>query len=468
MGFVCWMKIKRFLIVAIFLFTSLSCSLLTKAGEQFSPTDTNVPTRTSNPLVPTPDVYIPPQCEGQPVATLAPDFTSAQPTPSLEPNPPLTTEEQLRVLDELVAQINEVYLYPDYNGVDWDAVVADYRARVEQGLDTETFYTEMDNLVFELGDEHSQFESPARVAESERELSGQNDYVGIGALILPQIEKGQVTILAIFPDSSAEHGGLKPHDVVLAADGIPIVEGDEAHTERVRGPECSAVVLTVQSPGDAPREVMFIRNRITASLPIDARLVTTSDGSRVGYIFLPTFFDETIPGKVRQALEEFGPLDGLILDNRMNGGGSSAVVEPILSHFAEGSLGQFVSRNEIRPLEITADPVHNSLTVPLVILVSEETVSFGEIFSGLLQDTGRAKLAGQATLGNVETLSGHSFSDGSRAWIAEERFDPPVSHADWERDGIQPDLEAHADWDTFTFESDPGIAAALILLGHGQ
>jgi C-terminal peptidase prc len=462
------MKIKRLLIAAIFLIVSLSCSLLTKAGEQFSPTDTPVPIQTSSPVPLTPGIYIPPQCEGRPVATLAPEFTSAQPTPSLEPNAPLTKEEQLDVLDELVAQISEVYLYPDFNGVDWDAVVADYRVRVEQGLDTETFYTDMENLVFELGDEHSSFESPAQVEQSELELAGRNDYVGVGALILPQVEKGQVTILAIFPDSSAEHGGLKPHDVVLAADGIPIVEGDEAHIERVRGPECSAVVLTVQSPGEAPREVMFIRNRITSSMPIDARLVLTGDGSRVGYIFLPTFFDQTIPGQVRQALEDFGPLDGLIIDNRMNGGGSSDVVEPILSHFAEGSLGQFVSRNEIRPLEITADPVHNSLTVPLVILVSEETVSFGEIFSGLLQDTGRAKLAGQTTLGNVETLSGYSFSDGSRVWVAEERFDPPVSHADWERDGIQPDLQAHADWDTFTFENDPGIAAALTLLGRGQ
>ena len=161
------MKIKRLLIVAIFLFISLSCSLLTRAGEQFSPTDTIVPTRTSSPVPLTPEIYIPPQCEGQPVATLAPEVTSAQPTPSLEPNPPLTKEEQLDVLDELVAQINEVYLYPDFNGVDWDAVVADYRARVGQGLDTETFYTEMENLVMELGDEHSQFESPAQVAQSE-------------------------------------------------------------------------------------------------------------------------------------------------------------------------------------------------------------------------------------------------------------------------------------------------------------
>jgi carboxyl-terminal processing protease len=462
------MKIKRFGIIALFLIVTLSCSVFTKAGERFSPTDTSIPTLTSSPVTLTPVVYIPPQCEGQPVATLAPDVTSALPTPTLEPNPPITKQEQLKVFDELVSRVNQVYLYPDFNGVDWEAIVADYRSRVENGLDTEAFYTEMVNLITELGDEHSQFQSPAVVAQSDAELSGKNDFVGVGALILPQIEKGQVTILAVFPGSSAEQGGLKQHDSILAADGVPIVEGDEAHVERVRGPECSAVVLTVQSPGEAPREVTFIRNRITAPLPIDARLVPTSDGTRIGYIFLPTFFDETIPGQVRQALEDFGPLDGLILDNRMNGGGSSDVVEPILSYFAEGTLGHFVSRSEERPLEITADPINNSQTVPLVILVGEDTVSFGEIFSGLLQDIGRAKLAGQTTLGNVETLSGYSFSDGSRTWLARERFDPPVSHADWERDGIQPDLEAHADWDTFTFENDPGIAAALILLGHGQ
>jgi C-terminal peptidase prc len=461
-------KTKRFLIFAILLVTSLSCSLLTRGAAPATPTDTVAPAQTSSPVPPASGVYIPPQCQGQLVATLPPEFTSAQPTPTVESNPPLTTNEQLEVFEELASRISEVYLYPDFNGQDWNAITADYRARVENGMDTEAFYAAMTDFVDMLGDEHSYFESPAQVAESERELSGANDYVGIGVYVLPQIDKGQVSILSVFPDSSAEHGGLKPHDIVLMVDGASIVMDGVARTELVRGPECSAVVLTVQSPGESPRDVTFVRSRITTSLPIDARLVPTGDGSRIGYIFIPTFFDQTAPGNIRQALEDFGPLDGLILDNRMNGGGASTVMEPILSHFADGSLGQFVSRIEERPLEITADPVHNSLTVPLVILISEETVSFGEIFSGLLQDMGRAKLAGQGSLGNVETLHGYDFSDGSRVWLAEERFDPPISHANWERDGVQPDVQAHADWDTFTFENDPGIAAALELLEHGR
>ena len=142
------------------------------------------------------------------------------------------------------------------------------------------------------------------------------------------------------------------------------------------------------------------------------------------------------------------------------------VVKPILSYFTAGTLGNFVIRTEQRPLTVTANPVQNSQTVPLVILVGQDTVSFGEIFSGALHDTGRALLAGQTTLGNVETLHNYNFDDGSRVWIAEERFDPLVSHANWEIEGIVPDLEAFADWDTFTFANDPGVAAALQLLGH--
>jgi carboxyl-terminal processing protease len=268
------------------------------------------------------------------------------------------------------------------------------------------------------------------------------------------------------PDSSAEHGGLKQHDSILAIDGMPISENGIDYSLRVRGPECSAVMLRIQSPGEQPRDQMFIRYHITGGISILARLVTTTDGSRIGYIFIPSFFDDTIPKQIKKALQDFGDLDGLILDNRMNGGGSSSVVYPIFGYFTSGTIGHFVSRTSTDPLKITADPVGESQEVPLVVLVGTDTVSFGEIFSGALQDLGRAKVVGQTTLGNVETLNGYNFEDGSQAWIATDRFDPLNSHTDWEKTGIVPDVEAYADWDTFTFETDPSVAAALKLLGH--
>jgi carboxyl-terminal processing protease len=280
------------------------------------------------------------------------------------------------------------------------------------------------------------------------------------------LEKNRGTILSVFPDSPAEHGGLLPHDSILAVDNLPVVENGIAYPQRLRGPECSTVVLTIQSPGEEQRKLTLVRFKITSPLPIGTKLVPTNDGSRIGYIFLPTFFDETIPDQVKKALEDFDTLDGLILDNRMNGGGSGKVMEQILSYFTSGMLGQFVSRTDTRPLNITANPVNTSQTVPMVVLVGEDTISYGEIFSGVLQDAGRAKIVGQTTLGNVESLHSYSFDDGSQAWIAQERFDPAKSHANWEQDGIQPDVEAYADWDTFRFDNDPSVAAAVALLGY--
>lgn len=464
---------RRYFPVLLLVLLSFSCNTLTRAFSNFqlTKTPTIAPTakRTAQPSV-TPlqqaDLYIPPACVGKPVATVPAATMMAPPTLALSTNPKLSKAEQLKVFEQLTKNITDVYLYPDFNGLNWSKTVEKYRTKINAGLDTEAFYISMEELMVELNDDHSSFLSPVEVAATNAELNGKIDYVGIGVLIQPIPQKKRVTLLSVLPGSSAEHGGLKEHDSILAIDGIPIGQNALNDSLRIRGPECSVVVLQVQSPGGKLREQAFVRFHITATLPIVSRLVHTTDGSRIGYIFLPSFFDETIPGQVKKALEDFGPLDGLILDNRMNGGGSSSVVYPILSYFTSGTVGHFVSRKHTSPLDVTADPVANSQDVPLVVLVGTHSASFGEIFSGALQDLGRAKIVGQTTLGNVETLQGFNFDDGSEAWIAAERFDPLHSHADWEKTGIIPDVTAYADWDTFTFEDDPSVAAAVKLLGH--
>lgn len=462
------MTIKRIpflLLVASMLACNFVTRMVVPATSTPAPTATFVPSATATPDLLTP-AYIPPNCQGSAIATVPAATALAIPTPIVQANPEISTEEQLTVLEDMLEVIDEVYVYPDFNGKDWKGIADQYRAQVEAGLSTEEFYTAMQTMIFELGDEHSYYESPVEVAQSEADLAGNTDYVGVGVYILPQVEKNQAAIISVYPGSPAELSGLKPHDAILKVDGLPVVEDGQSYIFLARGPECSATVLTVKSPGEEPRDVMLVRQRIQGSQQIDARLVPTTDGSRIGYIFLPTFFDQTIPPQVDEALRNFGPLDGLILDNRLNGGGSSIVVEPILSYFASGTLGHFVSRNDSRPLTIEPNPIGNSQEVPLIVLVSEGTASFGEIFAGVLRDSGRAQVVGQTSLGNVEVLFGYEFDDGSQLWIAEETFDPAFSDDNWEQSGIVPNLEAHADWDEFVFETDPAIAASLSLLGH--
>jgi carboxyl-terminal processing protease len=268
-------------------------------------------------------------------------------------------------------------------------------------------------------------------------------------------------VLAVFPGSPAFFGGLLSHDSILALDGIPVTTEGVAHPERLRGPACSEVVVSVQSPGQNTREIRLVRTSVGGPIPIESQLVATEDGKRIGYIFLPTFYDKQIPAQVEQALREFGELDGLILDNRMNGGGSSLVLEPVLALFASGEVGSYIDRDGQRPLEISPHAINNSQTVALAVLIGPETVSYGEIFAGILRDIGRAVLVGEPTAGNVETLHGYTFEDGSRIWIAQERFDPAVSHANWEAEGLIPDVQVQAAWEDFSFEQDPTVAAAL-------
>jgi carboxyl-terminal processing protease len=408
--------------------------------------------------------YVPPACQGKPLTVVPREVALAQSPTEVKKNPTLGKDEQLKLFDAVVKIINDVYVYPDFNGANWPGVVVESRARVASGLDTETFYAEMEKLVLKLGDEHSHFDSPVKVTAEKAALSGVNNYVGIGALFKPMPEKKLVSILAIIPDSSAEHSGLQQHDALLAVDGLAVVVDGKVYQQRTRGPECSVAVLKVQSPGTLPRDVTLVRSQVVAPVPIYARLVKTTDNSRIGYIFLPSFFDLTFPEQVKKALGNLTPLDGLIIDNRMNTGGSSKVLLPILGYFTSGTVGHLVSRTARRPLEIGPDPVGNSQRVPLVILVSHDTVSYGEIFSGVLKDIGRARIVGQTTAGRTETLHGYNFPDGSQAWIAQERFDPINSHLDWKRQGIKPDVEVYADWDTFTFENDPAVAKAVTLL----
>lgn len=462
------MRTKRFFLGPLVL-TLLSCNFVTQMivpptatpvpTFTLTATVTASPTPTATPLVP---AYIPPQCNADsPLATIPPDI-ALQPTPQFETKQ-ISKRTQLRIVDEIEQIVEQVYVYPDYNGRDWEGIVARYRATVNNGLETEAFYFEMQNMISELGDEHSSFISPVEVQQSDAELRGEIKFVGVGVYSDVDFENGKIVVISTFPGSPAEYAGLQPHDSILFVDGQPITFETGIRT---LGPECTAVRLTVQSPGESPRDLMLIRASIEGNVPVDARLVPTMDGSKIGYIFIPSFFDETLPPQIENALQEFGPLDGLILDVRLNGGGSSTVAYPILEFFTDGKLGEFVSRTDSRPLTIKANPVHNSQTVPLVVMVSEDTVSFGEIFAGVLRDAREAKITGTTSFGNVEVLHGYDFDDGSVMWIASETFDSTFSDDDWERDGIVPDLEAYAPWDSFYFETDPSIAAALELLGH--
>jgi carboxyl-terminal processing protease len=394
--------------------------------------------------------------------TLTPALTSL-----LTPSPtPLSQALQLRIFDELWNAVKDEYLYPDFNGLDWEAIYIEYQQRIQDGLSNAEFYEAMDEMIMRLGDDHSVFLSPSQVAEEDAEYQGEYDYVGVGVMLSAIPDRQRAVILVTFPGSPAEKAGLKPRDCILAVNNEPILDEYGFLKDIVRGPEGTQVNLTVESPGQTPREMTLTRQRITSDLPVPYTTLTSTQGQRIGYIFLFTFTDIGMPDQVGNALEALsagGALDGLIIDNTQNSGGADTVLKPILAYFTQGTLGYFISRDEKRPLEIKKSmDIAGSTGVPLVVLIGLDTISYGEVFAGVLQDTGRAHLIGETTGGNVETLWSYDFEDGSRAWLAHESF-LPVIHPDqnWEQTGIIPDQTIIANWDEYATEDDPRVKAAL-------
>jgi carboxyl-terminal processing protease len=387
------------------------------------------------------------------------------PPPTLTPTPDAeTTARHLRVFTDLWTIVHDDYLYEDYNGADWDAIGDEYRARIEAGLSDEAFWLLMDEMLRELNDDHSSFLSPDEVAEQERLYAGELDYVGVGLSASGRPEHEYAVILQVLPDSPAADAGLRAHDRVLSIAGEPACCDADGYDSLylLRGPEGSMVELRVQTPGESPRTVTLTRAHIQGSLPIETRRL---EGD-IGYILIPNLWDETLFEQVHRALmhmEAEGELNGLILDMRINPGGTGSVLRELLSFFVTGDVGHFVSRERTSPLNVRGINVGGSQNVPLVVLVGSDTVSFAEVFSGILREAGRARIVGRTTDGNVETLRGYDFEDGSQAWVAQETFRPP-SGTDWEETGIVPDVEIPLDWDEFTTEDDAQLEAALKLL----
>ena len=370
-----------------------------------------------------------------------------------------------RIFHRVWSTVDRYYVYADFNGVDWDAVKDEFEPLVEAAPDNETFWLLMQTMIDRLNDRHSVYLDPQEVIEEDRSASGDLDYVGIGILVSVPGDADYAVILFPLPGSPAEEAGIRQHDRINRINGEPACCNSDGsdNLELIRGPVGTIVKLVVQQPGELEREVAVMRTHIQSQLPVISRRIKHGE-SAIGYVLIPTLWDETIAERSRaalQALMDIGSLDGLILDLRVNGGGAYTELYDLLSLFTSGEVGQFHrGRRAVDPLVVEADPIDNSQTIPLVILVGRDTESFAEIFSGTLRDVGRTKLVGQPTAGNVEIIYPYDLEDGSRLWLAEDTFESRSGER-WEGEGVQPDIVVPGNWEDFTESHDPQLDAAL-------
>jgi carboxyl-terminal processing protease len=212
--------------------------------------------------------------------------------------------------------------------------------------------------------------------------------------------------------------------------------------------------------------VTLVREAVSYTYHATSRRLPNTN---IAYLHIPTFGAPIIARETRDALTALaaqGPLDGLIIDLRLNGGGASDVLNDIQKLFLDGgSAGWEVTRTGRRPITVPAGQTLPALRgKPIVLLVSGLCESACEYFTVALHDRGRATVLGTHTAGNTESLDAHDFADGSRLLLAEMLLQRPDGGS-IEDTGFPPDVVLDVPWYRATsLEADPQVQAALRLL----
>jgi C-terminal processing protease CtpA/Prc len=247
---------------------------------------------------------------------------------------------------------------------------------------------------------------------------------------------------------------------VLLEEGLAVVE-------RIRGPAGSSVSLDVQSPGKPKRVVDVERAKLTSTGRLEAYNIVGTD---YGYLLFPPMGYDGLDQDVivgLQSLTSNRELDGLILDLRVANSSGGWPLEVLFTMFHDGSIGELYNRIDAQPLQVQGQDVFSSQSVPLVILVGENTTGFPEVFAAGLQMDERAIIVGAPTNGAVETSSTFFLPDGSRMFVQSTSF-RLLNGEEIGNNGITPDFVVEAAWDDIQPNDDPVLERALLVLGTAK
>lgn len=225
-------------------------------------------------------------------------------------------------------------------------------------------------------------------------------YSGLGARVVEKTD-GTFFIAEVFEQSPASKAGLHVGDEILAIGNEPL-KGKKAIdiSNKLKGIAGTEVRLKIrESKNGEVMDVDVKRGQIIQ--PNVAFSAYLEDG--IGYIKLDKFLSGAA-NEVQNALLRFkerATLRGLVLDLRDNGGGilqeSVKIVNLFVNKGEEVVLQRGSHANQVFSYVTNNSPLLPSL--PIVVLINNNSASASEIVAGALQDMDRAVVLGEQSFG---------------------------------------------------------------------
>jgi len=319
--------------------------------------------------------------------------------------------------------INDHYVDRNFDGLDWTALGAQYRARLTPDLKRDDYIGLVNDMLFQFGRSHMMLLQVDGASHFLPEVFA----TGTAGLAVRVIGE-EILVRAVRTGSSAHRRGISVGDVILRIDGID--------AERVIADAAASPVPPFnqrQKQSTATREVyrhlygaggsdslVDVRTRsgavVTHTLrrhhrdilqdenvhPSGYRLEFSHRVLADGILYVRfNYFAPPADTEFSAIVERHATPAGLIIDLRDNPGGFLTTLERIAGHLLREPV-EFYSmrtREGVDRKRLSGNP--NAYDGPVVILVDETSLSSSEQFAGSLQALGRATVVGTRTPGHL-------------------------------------------------------------------
>jgi carboxyl-terminal processing protease len=456
-------------------------------------------------------------CAAPPPPPPAPVPAAAAPAPAVQPPPftgaaaPASREATAGARDDMRRAIfkaawetvRDKHYDKTLGGVDWNAARARYEPLALSAPSEAAFYRTLNQMIGELGQSHMMITGPGADDEDDAEElappgDGAPDAAPApgpaptpGALGDPgltvRVIDGRPTVTRVRAGSPAERAGLAPGFIVTHIAGRPVrAVSDSARPlrpveerfairraaqRRLLGPAGTRVTVRYLDNEDRPGQAVLVREEPHVApvhlghLPPLYPEVRIHQVGDVGVIAFNVFLLQPVLEEIKHALDGFRArhVRALVLDLRGNPGGQGAMAIPIAARLVNAplTLGTIHFRDFSQTLVASPQMGVEPFLGPVAILTDEGTASASEILAAGLQESKRAIVVGDSTLGAALPSVVQALPGGAVMQYVVADFKTPKG-TELEGRGVQPDRRVVETRAGLRTGRDPVLDAALV------
>jgi len=339
----------------------------------------------------------------------------------------LSYEEAFKKLFE---KASHEYPFTKEKGLNWESLYNEFQPQFKEAKSSKQFYRTLRKFSYQIPDGHVGVSFDPDIFYEE--------YGGGFGLVLGELSDGRVIVKEVLAGKSGGRAGIKAGAEIISWEGKPVSQAivevvpffgpySTQHTRHLgqvdfltRVPPDTDIDVVFKNPGETREEEATLNAEVEydslfktlpgfdqdpLALPIEGRIL---DDSGLGYIRINTFQDDynllarLWERYIQNLIDNETP--GLILDLRINSGGSGGLAMDFAGYFfdQEFLLHENYYYNEITgvfektgyPTRVKPAPLHYE--GPIAVLVSPSCISACEFFTYALQHDGRSVIIGNS------------------------------------------------------------------------